>query len=232
MLAVNIVTAASCVPYMPPPQPRKPIVNSVVVAQPFEETWSAAIPAIGQSFFVINNLSKDSGFINISYSGEPSGKVDCSQTTPYCKPAEFLEAGITTNCLSAPPTMNVRMNLVFTKESEQSTRINVNVRYFVTLPFVDDQAHPISAETQFTTNDVGSFTVPGLAGATCSSTGRLENTLMQLLSSATPPPGSRVSTARPATPAQKPSEGLAGIGVVVELDPYARVSVKSVLSGS
>jgi hypothetical protein len=233
VLAALVASEAACVPYMPPAEPPKPIANTVVVDEPFEEAWSAAIPALGQSFFVVNNLNKDSGFINISYSGDPSGKVDCQLALPYCKPAGFLEAGISTNCLTGAPKMNVRMNLIFTKESERSTRITANVRYFVTMPIADDQGHPVSAESQFSTNQAGAFTVPSLAGVACRSTGDVERTITQLLSAATPPPGSRVSPTATATapPPVAPGADSAGIGVVVEMDAYARVFAKSVLAG-
>jgi hypothetical protein len=236
VLAPVVAWTGACTPYVPPPEPPKTIVSSVVVEEPFEEAWSAAIPALGQSFFVVNNLNKDSGFINISYAGDPTGKIDCRLAVPSCRPAGFLEAGISTSCLSGPPTMNVRMNLVFTKESDHTTRITANVRYSVAMPYVDEQAHPISAQTEFTTTQPGGFQVPSLAGATCSSTGSLEGQLTELLRSATPPPGSRVppppSTAAsaPASP-PPPSEEAGGIGVIAEVDAYARLFAKSIVSG-
>ena len=37
------------------------------------------VAGIGDSFFVINNLDKESGFINVSYSGDPCMFVDCGR---------------------------------------------------------------------------------------------------------------------------------------------------------
>ena len=49
----------------------------MLVRQPFEEAWSRAIPQIGKSFFVINNIDKSSGILNVSYTGDPEKYVDC-----------------------------------------------------------------------------------------------------------------------------------------------------------
>ena len=45
--------------------------NSVVINKSKDEVWKQIIPMLGKQFFVINNLDKDSGIINISYSGDP-----------------------------------------------------------------------------------------------------------------------------------------------------------------
>ncbi|WZB71892.1 hypothetical protein WJ968_09260 [Achromobacter xylosoxidans] len=48
-----------------------------MVDKPIDEVWTKAVPAIGKQFFVINNLDKSSGLMNLSYSGSPEQYVDC-----------------------------------------------------------------------------------------------------------------------------------------------------------
>ena len=44
--------------------------NSIILQQSMDEVWTKMIDGIGDSFFVINNIEKDSGLINVSYSNE------------------------------------------------------------------------------------------------------------------------------------------------------------------
>lgn len=178
---------AGCVPeYVPPPPPAPQIVNSVVINQPFETVWSAAVPALGRSFFVINNIAKDSGLINLSYSGSPNNMVILNQNLPFCTPASGFEAGIGASCLNGQPSLEGRINLIFVKITDQVTRVTVNVRYQLTLPYVDDQERPASVQSQFNTGQVGGFTLPALAGIQAFATGNLESSVIQLISSGMP----------------------------------------------
>jgi hypothetical protein len=51
--------------------------NSKILEKPRDAVWNAAVPALGKQFFVINNMDKSSGFINLSYSGDPETFVSC-----------------------------------------------------------------------------------------------------------------------------------------------------------
>ena len=59
--------------------------NSKVIDKPRDAVWNASVPALGRQFFVINNLDKSSGLINVSYSGDPEKYVDCGQVSSYVK---------------------------------------------------------------------------------------------------------------------------------------------------
>jgi hypothetical protein len=41
------------------------------VNRPKDLVWNDTVAALGQRFFVINNMDKASGLINLSYSGDP-----------------------------------------------------------------------------------------------------------------------------------------------------------------
>ena len=63
------------------------VENVKVVNRPRAEVWDAAVPALGKQFFVINNLDKASGLINLSYSGDPQRYVDCGRIISFVKNA-------------------------------------------------------------------------------------------------------------------------------------------------
>jgi hypothetical protein len=60
-----------------PPLEVKEQKNSKVVPHSKDEAWKAMIDGISESFFAINNIEKDSGLINLSYSGDPCRYIDC-----------------------------------------------------------------------------------------------------------------------------------------------------------
>ena len=59
------------------------VSNTITVNKSKEEVWKELIPQIGKNFFVINNLDKESGIINISYSGDPERYIDCGEIYSY-----------------------------------------------------------------------------------------------------------------------------------------------------
>jgi hypothetical protein len=51
--------------------------NSITIEKSKDVVWKELIPEIGNAFWVINNLDKESGLINISYIGDPIKYIDC-----------------------------------------------------------------------------------------------------------------------------------------------------------
>ena len=79
--AVLIAALAGCAGqtnYIPG-APLQNYSNVKVINKSREATWNASVPQLGKQFFVINNLDKSSGFINLSYAGDPESYVDCKQ---------------------------------------------------------------------------------------------------------------------------------------------------------
>ncbi len=68
--ALVIVTCAGCAGKLEytPPTASYAVTNSKIVNKTKEEVWSELVPALAKKFFVINNIDKSSGLINISYS--------------------------------------------------------------------------------------------------------------------------------------------------------------------
>ncbi len=58
-----------------------PITNEIVVNQPYGQVWDKLVRELSKSFYVINNIDKESRIINISFSSQsPSDFVDCGET--------------------------------------------------------------------------------------------------------------------------------------------------------
>ena len=63
------------------PLPTMQWINEKIVSRPLDDVWDAAIPALGKSFFTINNMEKSSGFISVTHTGaDPTRYVDCGKT--------------------------------------------------------------------------------------------------------------------------------------------------------
>jgi hypothetical protein len=119
--------------------------NSTVVDKPRDAVWNAMIPQLARRFFVINNLDKSSGLINISYSGDPELYVDCGRIISYVMNARgertYDFAGATASqqyeimndaglfVISRRMTLEGRMNLIFEEAGPGKTRITANTRY-------------------------------------------------------------------------------------------------------
>jgi hypothetical protein len=121
--------------------------NVKLIAKPRDAVWNGAVPNLGKQFFVINNIDRSSGLINISYSGAPEKYVDCGEFSSYVKNArgertyrfpgasanETYQAMVNNNLLNINRRMSVdgRMNLVFEEIGPNQTRVSANTRYVV-----------------------------------------------------------------------------------------------------
>ena len=69
LVAVSLVAGcAGKLDYVRPTTPAAASTNYKIIDKPREAVWNASVPELGKQFFVINNLDKSSGLINISYS--------------------------------------------------------------------------------------------------------------------------------------------------------------------
>jgi len=122
--------------------------NTKTINRPREAVWATSVPALGKQFFVINNLDKSSGLINLSYSGDPEKYIDCGRITSFVKNAQgertydFPGAKSQQNYEIMNPNaglffidrrMNLegRVNLIFEEVDANTTRVTANTRYVV-----------------------------------------------------------------------------------------------------
>lgn len=59
----------------------KQVQNEITVSKPYSEVWDKLVKELSKSFYVINNIDKESRIINISFSSSsPSDYVDCGRS--------------------------------------------------------------------------------------------------------------------------------------------------------
>ncbi len=175
--------------------------NIKIINHPRNAVWDTAVPQLGKQFFVINNLDKSSGLINISYSGDPQEYVDCGQISSYVKnfrgertyqfPGskadenyEVMENG---NLFGIQRKMNLegRVNVIFEEIDQNSTRVTVNVRYILTKQaFVQNAgggSQNYSDTISFNSGGRASFPQADSNGTECIPTGKLEQDILSAM---------------------------------------------------
>ena len=57
------------------------ITNEITVNKPYSQVWDGLVKQLSKSFYVINNIDKESRIINISFiSDKPTDFIDCGKT--------------------------------------------------------------------------------------------------------------------------------------------------------
>lgn len=170
--------------------------NSVTVDRPRDAVWNATVPELGKQFFVINNLDKSSGLINISYTGDPEKYVDCGEVTSYVRnlrgertykfPAskaqqayEVMDKSGNLFFIDRKMSLEGRVNLIFEEVTKASTRITANTRYVLTRQITTQGVMsqiPHSSNDSISFNSNGKATFPG--DTECVATGKLEQDIL------------------------------------------------------
>jgi hypothetical protein len=204
LLPINSGCSTS-IDYTPPLDVRESA--TVILRDPFEAAWTKSVTALGGSFFVINNIVKDSKFINLSYSGDPEKYVDCGHvainvkegigTTTYQFPGARrsvqykLARGFSTAVVNRQMYLESRINILFEELDKNETGLKVVVRYIVTRTGTETVIDHINNQTStlplpplsFSFNTGGSDSAPGETNLTCRATGEMERAVIDLLAS-------------------------------------------------
>lgn len=192
---------AGKVEYIRPTSQQVPGANSKVIEKPREAIWNAAVPELGKSFFVINNLDKSSGLINISYAGDPEAYIDCGRVTSYVKNArgertydfagakaqqnyEVMDVGNGLFLIDRRMSLEGRVNLIFEEITPTTTRVTANTRYVIQRQRIvrnmaNNLPQTLNDNISFSANGAGAF-APGQDGKSteCISTGALEREIL------------------------------------------------------
>lgn len=197
LLLLLVAACAGKQDYVRPNAPAAPS-NSKVVEKPREEVWNGSVPALGKQFFVINNMDRASGFINISYAGDPERYIDCGEITSYVKnargertykfpgaKADHTYEVMTQNLfrIERKMTLEGRMNLVFEEITPTSTRVTATTRYVVTrtarVTDVNNKSDTRADTISFNSGSGASFPAHSDGRSTeCVSTGRFESEVL------------------------------------------------------
>lgn len=202
---IVLVTLAGCagkLDYVRPTAPQG-LTNQRIIEKPREAVWNATVPELGKQFFIINNLDKSSGLINVSYSGDPESYVDCGHVTSYVKNArgertynfpgsraqqsyEIMDAnGLF--YIERKMALEGRVNLVFEENGSSQTKVTANTRYIINRTITQRSAannfsQSRSDSISFNTGSGAAFpNNPGGKTIECVSTGKLEREILSII---------------------------------------------------
>jgi len=185
------------------PAARAKADNEKTINRARDDVWNKSVPQLGRMFFVINNLDKSSGLINISYSGDPARYIDCGRIVSFVQNArgertyDFPAARANqTYEVMAPNglyfierklSLEGRMNLIFEELGSNGTRVSANTRYVVTRS--QTVRHAANNIPQSKTDTISFTSYDGAAfpanqdgrAAECRSTGVLEREVLDAI---------------------------------------------------
>jgi len=179
----------------------KPLAHNAktqkTVEKSFDSAWKEMVSGLSKSFFVINNIEKESGIINVSYSSDdPYEFIDCGvlnstvdgkttaidlsqdQTYPWpYRQGVYTFAGKARRDVS----LSGRVNIYLEKKGDSSTEINVNAKYVVSAveQFFSNTGvalNRVKNDTTFQTGTTGS-----MQNIVCRSTGQLEKQILSFV---------------------------------------------------
>lgn len=201
-IAAAMAGCAGKVDYIRPTASPAPASNVTVIEKPRDQVWNAVVPELGKRFFVINNLDKSSGLINISYSGDPEKYVDCGRVVSFVKNArgertyDFPGArgsqqyevmnGNGLFFLDRRMQLEGRVNLIFEEVSPTSTRVTASTRYVInrsqTVRNVEGRSQSNSDSVSFNTGGGAAFAANADGRSTeCLATGAIEREILSIV---------------------------------------------------
>ncbi|KVP76893.1 hypothetical protein WJ94_15895 [Burkholderia ubonensis] len=172
------------------------------IAKSRDAVWASAVPSLGKDFFVINNLDKASGLINVSYSGDPHDYVDCGHINAYFQNAtgrhDYSFDGSAKEAVYTlykyPVLVNFRrqmnldgrINIIFETISANETRVTVNARYVMqrqlTARASNGRGDSNTSSIAFSSGGTATFPEMNTAdGTECVPTGKLERDILSLI---------------------------------------------------
>jgi hypothetical protein len=131
-----------------PPSKKNKIINKTIINGSKDVVWKKVISNLSQNFFVVNNLDKESGFINVSYSGDPEEYVDggyvhmtfsnlagsrdyrfsgSTATTTYTTKSEDG----TVMTINRKLDLDGRINVMIVSLDSTKCQISVNIKYII-----------------------------------------------------------------------------------------------------
>lgn len=120
--------------------------NSRTYNADINRVWAAAIASIGADFYVIDNISKESGIITLTFSvDEPADYIDCGiaeysndgqvqRIQKAKKRSTFLfgTGGAAPQMAKGSAQLEGKANIIFIENEKGKTTVTVNVKYIVT----------------------------------------------------------------------------------------------------
>lgn len=199
-ITVIVFTICNCAGHTDYTAPTPPdnVQNTRIVNMGKDEVWSKIVPSLAKNFFVINNIDKESGLINISYSGDPERYIDCGVISSFVQNArgkrthtfqaaiaqknyEVMENGVFSN-VKREMHLDGRMNIIIEQIETEKSMVTVTTKYVVTKKiavYMAGRSAPANYSDTISFNTGGSATFP--QGTVCCSTGDLESVILELI---------------------------------------------------
>lgn len=199
MTGLILASCAGKVDYIPPSSARMQ-TNTRTINEPRDTVWNRIIPALSKEFFVINTIDRQSGLINLSYSGNPEKYIDCGRISSYVKNArgertynftaadahQIYEVMAKRNLFFIDRTMKLdgRVNLILESIGKNSTQITATARYIVSrsvhISNPNGQGETLNDVINFNSGGEASFPSKGGPFATsCRANGNLEADILR-----------------------------------------------------
>ena len=190
--AMIYLAGCSSISYSPPEarSVKENIITLPVAREPF---WKEFVSRLSGDFFVINNLDKETGLINVSYSGDPEKFVDCGRVR-ISDESEFAASrgahtyrewsALKAYRIDRQMQLDGRMNIIVQELDSKNTQLTVNTRYILNRRM---SATESSGRLTSNTNDSATFNYgqdgifPSLGDSSplvCRSTGALERQII------------------------------------------------------
>ncbi len=186
-----------------PPAPEPAPGNAIELSEPRAQVWNKLIAGIGKGFFVINNIDRSSGFLNLNWSGSTERYLDCGQISshvsnargkrsyvfPAAKANQLYEVMSYGRLFFVDRSMSAegKLNVILEELAARKTRVTVNAQYTVrrtTKAQPAEGGDPLSNEATIRLVSGGSASFPVTDGSkqiTCKATGELENDVLSLV---------------------------------------------------
>lgn len=202
LAAIVLAGCAGSHVYREPTTTPGPRDYGATIAAPMEDAWQRVVSNAAKSFFVVNNIDRSSGFINLSFSGDPTLIVDCGEVEGFVQNArgrrdyrfqaaaqrvsyEFFDELGFLIAADRAMTLNARVNIILRPESPASTSLTATFRYVLTRRQDLRQAGTYASRTieDTVTFSPGDTAVLGAqqTAITCISSGKAERALVEQL---------------------------------------------------
>jgi hypothetical protein len=173
------------------------VQNSIEVNKSKDSTWNQLVAGLSSGFFVINNMDKQSGFINLSYAGDPEKYVEGGELSytvsnlrgernyrfPASRANAQFETMINGNLCGIRRQLDLegRINILLSELPSNRTRLTVNTRYILSLKATGQTAtgQPVAPYQENISFNSGQSTKSN-AGVEYRSNGKLEQTILEI----------------------------------------------------
>ena len=118
--------------YVPPNIDDTNFQNSVIINKSFDETWTSITDFVSDSFFKIESLDKDFGFLTLSFGSKGvEDFIDCGdfEYTLFFTGEEFKGSYIDYAKSGLLAVLEAKMNINIQKIDNESTKISINTNY-------------------------------------------------------------------------------------------------------